>query len=88
MINRLFVKSILIIAQASTMIILLGYLITRSQLVVIPAFVTIFLLMRLKCMNCKTSFMSPEVYKHLNPLKFYDTTIIDRCPVCQQAMFE
>lgn len=88
MIDRLFARSILMVAQASTIIILLGYLIFRSQWVVVPAFVTISILMGLRCMSCKTSFRNPEIYKHLKPLKFYDTEIVDKCPVCHKEMFE
>lgn len=87
MIDRLCVKWVLIIAQSSAIMVLLGYLIFKSQWVVVPAFISISLLMSLKCNNCKTSFMDPKIYNHLKLLKFYDTKIIDRCPVCKKAMF-
>lgn len=88
MIDRLFVKLILIIAQASTITILLGYIITRSQWVVAPAFLAISILMNLRCRSCKTSFKSSEIYKYLKLMKFYDTNIIDNCPICHKKMFE
>ena len=84
--KRLLAKSALGVVQASSLIVLVGYLVTRSQLVVVPAFIAGAYLLALKCQHCGTSFANGQVNRRLSLLRFWDVSIIDRCPVCQHRM--
>ncbi len=86
--RQILLKLLLVLVQSSTLTVLLGYLIFRSQLVVIPAFLSIVVLMNLRCSVCGTSFQDEKIYKRLKLIKFYDTKIIDSCPVCNNPMYK
>ncbi len=85
--KRLMARAGLIVAQASWIVILLGYLVFRSGWVVLPGFVSIAYLMTLRCSRCLTSFQDRRIYDRLRLMKFYDTRIVDDCPVCRKPMF-
>jgi hypothetical protein len=85
--KRLIAKAGLVVAQASWIVILVGYLVFRSGWVVLPGFVSIAYLMTLRCSQCLTSFQDRRVYERFRLLKFYDTRIVDACPVCHKPMF-
>ena len=78
---------ILVIGQATWLIVLGGYLLFRTQLVVLPSFVAIVVLMKMQCRTCSTSFTDERVYRHFKLLRFWTTRIIDRCPACSRKMF-
>jgi hypothetical protein len=87
MIYRVLARSILVLAQSSTYVVVLGYLIFRSQWVVVPAMISIALLVMLRCSKCGTSFRDPRIYGRFRIWKSYDTKLIDDCPVCHRTMF-
>lgn len=87
MLKRLAVKAVLIVAQGSWIVTLIGYLIFRSGWVVAPAMLSIAILIFLKCSQCGTSFQDNRISQKARLLKFYDTTIINECPVCRKPMF-
>jgi hypothetical protein len=80
-------KFILATGQATWLIVLGGYLLFRTQWVVLPSFVAIVLLMMMRCRACSTPFTDERVYRHFKLLRFWSTRIIDRCPVCSRKMF-
>jgi hypothetical protein len=84
--RRVLAKSALGVAQASSFVILLGYLVTRSQLVVVPAFIAVAYLLTVKCEHCGTSFTDSRMNQRFRLLRFWDVSIIDCCPVCQHGM--
>lgn len=87
MMKRFIAKAALIGAQSSTWTVIVGYLVFRSPLVVVPGALSIIILINLKCGICKTSFQDERIYSKAKLMKFYDTKIIDECPVCGSAMF-
>lgn len=84
--NRLLLKAVLVVAQSSLITIMLGYVLFRTQWVIVPAFVAIAMLMFSKCSRCGVLFRDKRVYSQLKVLKFYDTEMIDDCPVCHKPM--
>lgn len=87
MLKRLSVKAVLIVAQGSWIVTLIGYLIFRSGWVVAPAMLSIAILILVKCSRCGTSFQDDRINQKARLIKFYDTSIIDECPVCRKPMF-
>ena len=87
--REILVKALLILAQSSPWTILIGYLIFRSQWVVLPAFmaIAVLILMNIRCDFCKTSLTDEKIYKHFRLIKFFDTKFVDDCPVCHHRMF-
>ena len=86
MLKRLPFKTVLIVAQGSWIITLVGFLIFRSEWVVVPAMLSIGTLMFLRCSQCGTSVADSRINQRLRLMKFYDTSLIDECPVCQKPM--
>jgi hypothetical protein len=84
--KRVLIKAVLVVAQSSLITIMLGYILFRTQWVVVPAFAAIAILMFIRCSQCGASFRDERVYSKLKVLKFYDTKIIDDCPVCHRPM--
>jgi hypothetical protein len=80
-------KTVLTTGQATWLIVLGGYILFRTQWVVLPSFVAIVILMRMQCKACSTPFTNERVYRHFKLLRFWDTRIIDRCPICSGKMF-
>jgi hypothetical protein len=80
------IKAALMVAQASFFIIIIGYILLRTQWVVLPGFIAVAILMASKCSRCGTSFKDQRVYSKFKLLKFYDTKIVDDCPVCHRPM--
>jgi hypothetical protein len=87
MLKRLSVKAVLIVAQGSWIVTLIGYLIFRSGWVVAPAMLSIAILIFVRCSRCGTSFQDDRINQKARLIKFYDTSIIDECPVCRKPMF-
>ena len=87
MTKRLIAKAALVVAQASWITILAGFLIFRSGWVILPGFVSIAFLMTLRCSQCRASFQDRRIYDRFRLMKFYDTRIVDDCPVCHRPMF-
>jgi hypothetical protein len=86
LVHRLCAKIALVGAQSSTITILIGYLLLRSQWVIVPGLMSVAILMMVRCRHCDASFREERIYKHMRLLKFYDTRIIDSCPVCGHPM--
>jgi len=84
--QRLFIKAALMVVQASFFIVTLGYILLRSQWVVLPGFLAVAILMASKCSRCGTSFKDQRVYSKFKLLKFYNTKLVDDCPVCHHPM--
>lgn len=87
MLKRLAVKAVLIVAQGSWIVTMIGYLIFRSGWVVAAGLLSIAILIFLKCSQCGTPLGDDRISQKARLLKFYDTSIIDECPVCRKAMF-
>jgi hypothetical protein len=87
-VSRTIAKIILATAQASWLIVLGGYLLLRTQWVVLPSFVSVLALMKSRCSSCSTPFTDERVYQKFKLLRFWDTRIIDECPVCSHEMFQ
>lgn len=84
---KLLAKIAVIVAQSSWLTVLLGYILFRTQWVVLPAAVSIVVLMILRCSSCGTSFQDERIYQRFRLLRFYDSRIINNCPVCHNPMF-
>jgi hypothetical protein len=84
----LVVKTALVVAQSGWLHVLVGYTIFRSQWVALPGFAAIMILMGTRCGRCRTSFVDDRINQSVKVGRFWDTQIIDQCPVCQQGMFE
>ena len=54
--RRLALKIVVMVAQSSTFTVMLGYIITKSQWVVVPGFVAITILIFGRCASCGTPF--------------------------------
>jgi hypothetical protein len=87
-VSRTIAKVILATAQASWLIVLGGYLLLRTQWVVLPSFLSVIALMKSRCSYCLTPFTDERVYQKFKLLRFWDTGIIEECPVCSHEMFE
>ncbi len=85
--KKILMKVVLLVAQSSFFTIIIGYLVFRSQWIVLPVFLAIATLMTFKCGNCHSSFQNNRVYNKLRLLKFYNTEILDQCPVCRMPMY-
>ena len=59
--TRAVAKTALIVAQSSWLTVLGGYILIRSQWVVLPCFIAIVILMTLKCRRCETSFTDDRI---------------------------
>ena len=86
--RRLIAKLALIGLQSSAIVILVGYILLRTQWVVVPGLISAIALWGVNCGNCGTSFDDPRLYKRIRLLRFWDTGILDKCPVCGEAMLE
>jgi hypothetical protein len=84
--SRLVMKMLLVGIQSSTMVVVILYLFTKNQFSILPGVISIVILWKLKCRNCLTSFKDERLYSRLKFLRFYDTDIINDCPVCGKAM--
>jgi hypothetical protein len=84
--RKITAKIVLATAQASWLIILIGYLLLRSQWVVLPGFATITCLLFMRCRACSTPMSDERIYRHFKLMHFWDTRIIDECPVCSRSM--
>ena len=80
-------KLVLATLQASWLIILGGYLLFRTQWVVLTGFVAAACSMAMRCRACSTPFTDERIYRHFNLLRFWKTRIVDECPVCSRRMF-
>lgn len=86
--KRMIAKTALAVAQSTWLTVLGGYIVLRSQWVVLPSFIAIIVLMKLKCCRCQTPFADDRIYRSFKLGRFWDTRLVDHCPVCQRAMFE
>jgi hypothetical protein len=84
--RRLALKIVVMVAQSSTFTVMLGYIITKSQWVVVPGFVAITILIFGRCASCGTPFQDPRICSKMKLMKFYDTSMVDQCPGCQKPM--
>lgn len=85
--NSYSAKLVLAAAQASWLMTVGGYLIFRTQWVVLPGFLSIACLMVMRCNACSTPFTDHRIYDRFNLVRFWKTRIVDECPVCSRKMF-
>ena len=85
--GRFGLKSLVVAAQALPIILLVEYSIFRTGFAFPFGFLAIVKLgFFSKCGHCGTSFADSRINQRLHVLKFWDTKLVDRCPVCTHPM--
>ncbi len=79
-------KFILIAAQLSPILLVVEYVFFRTVYLFPISAIFIGILIFTKCSNCGTLFEDPRIYSKLKVLMFWNTDIIDNCPVCGMKM--
>lgn len=79
-------KAILFVAQASPVLLIFEYIAFRTSFAFVAALLSIGMLIFSRCRHCHTSFQNPRIYEKLHVLKFWDTRIVDQCPICGHSM--
>ena len=86
MLFRVAAQFALAMAQSTPFTIGLGYLAFRTAWVAAPAMLGMLFLMTIRCRHCRSRFVDDRILQRLSVWKFFDTRILDECPVCSHPM--
>jgi hypothetical protein len=84
--SRLSLKVLVVATQALPIILLAEYLIFKTWFAFLFGCLSILKLGFSKCAHCETSFRDPRINRRLHVFKFWDTKLVDQCPVCNHPM--
>ncbi len=84
--SKMPLKALLLAAQASPIYLIAEYVLFQSSWLFVIPFASVGVLCFVNCVSCKTPFQDERVSARIRMLKFWDSSVVDKCPVCGNPM--